>query len=113
MGLISRVSSRTYRTSKMPGKFESKWAWKANYFEKLERCIRTYNKFLLVNADNVSSKQFSQIRIALRGYAEILMGKNTMIKRAIRGLLEDFPDYERILPCLVDNVGFVFSNGDL
>lgn len=97
----------------MPGKFESRAEWKKNYFEKLENAIRSYSKFLLVNADNVSSKQFAQIRAELRGEAEIVMGKNTMMKKVIRGLTEEFPDYERVLNVLVQNVGFVFTNNDL
>jgi len=28
-------------------------------------------------------------------------------------LLDEFPDYEKVLPALVENVGFVFTNGDL
>ena len=54
-----------------------------------------------------------EIRIALRGEAVVLMGKNTMVRRAIRGLIADFPDYERLLPFVKGNVGFVFTNGDL
>jgi len=41
------------------------------------------------------------------------MGKNTMMKKVIRGLTEEFPDYEKVLPALVQNVGFVFTNGDV
>jgi large subunit ribosomal protein LP0 len=41
------------------------------------------------------------------------MGKNTMMKKCIRGLLDEFPDYEKVLPLLVANVGFVFTNEDL
>merc|ERR1712186_81061 len=69
--------------------------------------------FLMVNADNVASLQFAQIRQACRGKAEVVMGKNTMMKKCIRGLIEEFPDYEKVLPLLVENVGFVFTNGDL
>merc|ERR1719463_61608 len=36
-----------------------------------------------------------------------------MMKKGIRGLLDEFPDYEKVLPALVENVGFVFTNGDL
>jgi len=94
-------------------KFESRKAWKANYFEKLEDAIRNNSKFLLVNADNVASLQFANIRAELRGEATIVMGKNTMMKKVIRGILEEFPAYEKVLPLLVQNVGFVFTNGDL
>merc|ERR1711887_380868 len=61
----------------------------------------------------MGSLQFAQIRAALRGKAHIVMGKNTMMKKVIRGLLEEYPDYERVLPLLVKNVGFIFTNGDL
>ena len=54
-----------------------------------------------------------QIRQALRGDAVILLGKNTMIRRAIRGFLNEFPDYERLLPYVKGNVGFVFTNKEL
>jgi len=94
-------------------KFASRAAWKSNYFEKLENAIRNNSKFLLVNADNVSSLQFAQIRASLRGKATVVMGKNTMMKKCIRGLLNEFPDYEKVLPLLVANVGFVFTNEDL
>jgi large subunit ribosomal protein LP0 len=94
-------------------RYANRTAWKANYFEKLETQIRNHSKFLLVNADNVASQQFAQIRRSVRGKAEIVMGKNTMMKKVIRGLIEEFPDYEKVLPALVENVGFVFTNGDL
>ncbi|KAK7076713.1 60S acidic ribosomal protein P0 [Halocaridina rubra] len=54
-----------------------------------------------------------EIRIALRGHAVVLMGKNTMIRKAIRGHLENIPALERLLPHIVTNVGFVFTNEDL
>ena len=39
-----------------------------------------------------------EIRQSLRGQGVVLMGKNTMVRRAIRGLISEFPDYERLLP---------------
>merc|ERR1712001_48604 len=54
-----------------------------------------------------------QIRMSLRGRAEVLMGKNTMMRKAIRGMLDKHPELERILPCVVGNVGFVFTSEDL
>ena len=54
-----------------------------------------------------------EIRIAMRGHGEILMGKNTMIRRAIRGCLHSRPELERLLPYIVGNIGFVFTNEDL
>jgi len=41
------------------------------------------------------------------------MGKNTMVRRAIKGFISDFPEYERLLPHVKGNVGFIFTNGEL
>jgi len=67
----------------------------------------------MVGVDNVGSKQMQKIRIALRGHAEVLMGKNTMMRKAIRGHLENNPALEKLLPHIRGNVGFVFTKGDL
>merc|ERR1712141_477687 len=48
-----------------------------------------------------------------RGRATIVMGKNTMMKKVIAGLLSEFPEYEAVQNRLVENVGFVFTNEDL
>merc|ERR1712142_189650 len=92
---------------------EDRSTWKANYFSKIEQLLETYPKCFLVSADNVGSKQMQQIRIAVRGKGEVLMGKNTMMRKAIRGVISKIPALEKILPHIVGNVGFVFTNEDL
>lgn len=92
---------------------EDKSSWKANYFLKLVKLLEEYPKCFIVGADNVGSKQMQEIRIALRGKAIVLMGKNTMMRKAIRGHLEKNPELERILPHIKNNVGFVFTNEEL
>jgi len=92
---------------------EDKTTWKANYFTKLVQYMEEYPKCFIVGADNVGSKQMQQIRIGLRGTAVVLMGKNTMMRKAIKGHLENNPALEKILPHVRGNVGFVFTNGEL
>lgn len=87
--------------------------WKANYFMRLTSLLNEYPKILIVGVDNVQSRQMQQIRIDQRGKAEILMGKNTMIRKAIRGELAENPQFEKLLPHIKGNVGFVFTKGDL
>jgi len=87
--------------------------WKSEYFLKLVQLFEEYPKFFVVNADNVGSKQMQQIRTSLRGHAVVLMGKNTMIRKAILGHLPQNPKLEQILPHIVGNVGFVFTKEDL
>jgi large subunit ribosomal protein LP0 len=92
---------------------EDRKTWKANYFTKLENLLEEYPKCFIVGADNVGSKQMQEIRIALRGKAVVLMGKNTMMRKAIRGYMEKNPDLERLLPHIKMNVGFVFTKEEL
>jgi large subunit ribosomal protein LP0 len=92
---------------------EDKATWKANYFLKLAQLFDEYPKCFIVGVDNVGSKQMQQIRASLRGAGVVLMGKNTMMRKAIRGHLESNPDLEKLLPHIRGNVGFVFTKGDL
>lgn len=41
------------------------------------------------------------------------MGKNTMVRRALKTFIPEHPEYERLLPHVKGNVGFVFTNKDL
>jgi len=90
-----------------------KATWKAKYFEKIVEAFDEYPKCFMVEADNVGSKQMQQIRMSLRGHAVVLMGKNTMMRKAIRGHLAQNPKLEQILPHIVGNVGFVFTKEEL
>lgn len=86
---------------------------KGDYFERVRTLFRIYNKIFVVNVDNVTSTQMHQIRASLRGDAIILMGKNTMIRKAMREVLAENPKLDAIVPCIRGNVGLVFTNGDL
>jgi len=92
---------------------EDKSAWKANYFLKLIQLLDEFPKCFIVGVDNVGSKQMQQIRQSLRNDAVLLMGKNTMIRKAIRSHLENNPSLEKLLPHIKANIGFVFTNLDL
>jgi len=88
-------------------------AQKEVYFVKLRELIAKYPSIFLVNVDNVGSNQMHQIRVALRGKGVVLMGKNTMVRRALRSILSEFPQFERLLPHVRGNIGFVFTSSDL
>lgn len=78
---------------------------KAAYFDKLKGLLNEYKSIFIVTVDNVSSQQMHEIRQSLRGEAVVLMGKNTMVRRAIKGFVTDVPEYERLLPH-VKGMGF-------
>lgn len=87
---------------------ENKTAWKANYFLKVVQLLDEYPKCFIVGADNVGSKQMQQIRISLRGSAVVLMGKNTMMRKAIRGHVENNAALEKFY--LTSRVMLVLSS---
>jgi large subunit ribosomal protein LP0 len=94
-------------------KGEGKKDRKKSYWARLVSLLDEYHKILVVTADNVGSNHMQQIRKAMRGKAVLLMGKNTMIRKAIRDHLEKTPSLEGLLPHVRGNIGLVFTNGDL
>lgn len=88
---------------------------KVLYEAKLFKMLDTYDKAYLFCADNVGSKQFMDIRAAIRPMgAQILMGKNTLMKRCIRLYCENNKDesWGALLEDLVGNVGVLFIRDD-
>uniref|UniRef100_A0A0C9R2E6 60S acidic ribosomal protein P0 n=1 Tax=Amblyomma americanum TaxID=6943 RepID=A0A0C9R2E6_AMBAM len=92
---------------------EDKTTWKSNYFLRLVQLLDEFPKCFIVGVDNVGSKQMQTIRVSLRKHAVLLMGKNTMIRKAIRGHLDNNPALEKLPPHIKGNVGFVFTKEDL
>jgi len=87
---------------------------KADYIAKVITLLEEYPRFLFVTCDNIGSKLLQQIRLSLRSSKSvILMGKNTLIRKAIRTKLEEHPEWESILNCVKHNVGIVLTKGSL
>ncbi|ORM39778.1 60S acidic ribosomal protein P0 [Babesia sp. Xinjiang] len=90
----------------------SKQEKKKAYFERLTHLVKTYPQILIVSVDYVGSRQMATVRHSLRGKAEILIGKNTMIRMVLN---TSFPNSEaigKLLSCVKLNVGFVFCMSD-
>mmetsp|Transcript_42417 Transcript_42417/g.79103 ORF Transcript_42417/g.79103 Transcript_42417/m.79103 type:complete len:323 (+) Transcript_42417:99-1067(+) len=93
----------------MPNK--EKLAKKTKYFTKLiDLCVNTPNA-LIVGVDHVASKQMQDIRIDLRGRAVVLMGKNTMIRKALEIGHEQHPEagLDKLRAGIEGNMGFIFA----
>lgn len=94
---------------------------KVNYAKQLNELLDTYDKIMIVGCDNVRSRQMQNIRIALRGKAVLLMGKNTLVKKIMTdrasksGADRDKQIVAKLVAdeLLVGNVGLIFTNGDL
>lgn len=86
---------------------------KEKYVERLNQYLTEYRAILIIQVDNVGSNQMQKIRLALRGKAVVLMGKNTLIRKVLRENIVKNAKLENLLPSIYGNMGFVFTNGNL
>ena len=68
-----------------------------------------YDKIILFKYDNVGSHQFQIIIKETRGQCEIIMGKNTLMRKAIKMASEKHPHLHLLLEHIKGNTGFVFT----
>jgi large subunit ribosomal protein LP0 len=85
---------------------------KQGYMDRVSSMVEKYQRILIFGADMVTSRQMQKIRIALRGNGELLMGKNTMMRKAIRSKEAANPALKSLGPLVKTNVGLVFTNED-
>eukprot|EP00403_Amphidinium_massartii_P039834 CAMPEP_0178433282 /NCGR_PEP_ID=MMETSP0689_2-20121128/32824_1 /TAXON_ID=160604 /ORGANISM="Amphidinium massartii, Strain CS-259" /LENGTH=322 /DNA_ID=CAMNT_0020055303 /DNA_START=165 /DNA_END=1133 /DNA_ORIENTATION=- len=81
------------------------------YFERLIDLCVNHPLALIVQIDHVGSKQMQDIRLALRGKAVVLMGKNSMVRKALQIGHERHPEagMDKIRAMMVGNLGFIFA----
>jgi len=94
-------------------KQERKNAYQAKFLTLVQETEQT----LIVGIDHVGSRQMQQIRLTLRGKATLLMGKNTMIRSALRRRIEELDGDEtaqaglqNLLDNVEGNIGFIFCH---
>ena len=87
---------------------------KQKYFETLEKYNDQFNKVLIVSVDNIRSKQMQNVRHALRNRCELLMGKNTLMRKCLRDMAEARGEtiYTEMLDHVKGNIGFCFTDMD-
>lgn len=82
--------------------------------ERLKEYLNEYQNILIVTVNNVGSNQMQKVRLALRGKAVILMGKNTICRKIMREHAEaGHPEINAILPWVRGNIGLVFTSVNL
>jgi len=88
-------------------------AKKLEYMNKFVDLLEAYPRAVLVTVDNIGSHHMQKIRLALRGRATLLLGKNTLMRKAIKDQLSKHPEWEALLPAIKGNIGFVFTKENL
>jgi len=86
---------------------------KLDFRTKLEKLLNEYKNCLVCTVDNVGSLQMQEIRIALRGSAVVLCGKNTIIRKVMKDAAKDNEKLEKLRGEVYGNVALVFTNSDL
>mmetsp|Transcript_15673 Transcript_15673/g.31751 ORF Transcript_15673/g.31751 Transcript_15673/m.31751 type:complete len:323 (+) Transcript_15673:98-1066(+) len=88
-----------------------KLAKKKLYFDKLVDLCVNHPNALLVGVDHVTSKQMQEMRVEMRGKAVVLMGKNTMIRKALALGHEEHPEagLDKLRSSVNGNMGFIFA----
>jgi len=87
---------------------------KSDYLAKVISLLEEYPRFLIVTCDNIGSKLMQNIRVSLRAQgAKVLMGKNTLIRKAIRTKLEEHPEWQQIIDEVHHNCGLILTKGSL
>ncbi|EAY05067.1 ribosomal protein L10, putative [Trichomonas vaginalis G3] len=84
---------------------------KAEYIKKLHGLFRKYHKVAVVTAQNVTSNQLMKIRAGVSGFAEVLFGKNSLMRRAVDELKDEIPSITELEKNLSNGAGLIFTNG--
>jgi len=84
---------------------------KIEFCKRLTELFHKYHKVMLVSAENVAATQLLHIRHDLLGKAEIIFGKNSLMRRVVNDLKNDLPHIEQLHDLLYHGVGICFTNG--
>jgi len=76
---------------------------------KLLNLMNNFPIIFTIGSDNISTIQVQEVRKELRGRAEVLFGKNTVIRKLIRENLEHNPQWAALLPFVRGNIALVFT----
>ena len=77
------------------------------------QCLGEYKKLLIIEVDNVASKEWSETRQSLRGRAEILMGNDTVNRELLRREAKEDAGLNSLIDIIRGNIGFCFTNEDI
>ncbi|CAL5970467.1 Acidic_ribosomal protein P0 [Hexamita inflata] len=89
---------------------EDKNQWRVDYNAKLDRLFKEYTKILVIDIDNIRANQLAATRRLLRGQAELVFGKKTLINRYLTHQQNE--ELKKLMEHVRLNVGFIFTNGD-
>ena len=84
---------------------------KLDFVKQITELFHKYRKLMLVSAENVAATQLLHIRHDLNGIAEIVFGKNSLMRRAMKDLEKEMPHLAELEKHVYHGVGLCFTNG--
>jgi len=84
-------------------------SWKKELFQKLTELIEKYPVVAVADLQKVRSSQIQEIRKKLRGQAEVLVAKNTILKKAAGALGEKKPQIDAFAGTLAGSSLLMFT----
>jgi large subunit ribosomal protein LP0 len=91
-------------------------ARKQDFCGRFKTLLETYKEVMVIKIDNVGSLQMQKVRMAIRGRGVVVIGKNTVMRKVIKDLVDakkEFTPLMALYAALVGNVGLVFASGSL
>lgn len=85
---------------------------KENTYQKTIELFTKHASFIIADLNNVTAIQLQSIKQQWRGTTEILLGKNTVIKKALSHLAVKDKKFEQVVSIMKDNITFIFTTED-
>jgi len=86
---------------------------KKTYVSSFINLTEEYQKIIVFTCDNVGSTQLQSVRKDIRGKGVVLMGKNSLMKKAIQLQKKKNEHLKKLSNLVKNNCGLIFTNGDL
>jgi len=81
--------------------------------EKFITLLNSYDKMVIVNMNNIKSKQIQDIRKHLRKSSEIVVGKKSFLSYLLKSNKVEMSKWVSVKDCLSNNIGLIFTNSNL
>lgn len=81
-------------------------------YQRALTLFQSYSTFLIADLDNITSLQIQNLRKEWYSDAEVLFGKNTVIKKALLHLALTNSFYQQVFDQVKNNIAFIFTNSN-
>jgi large subunit ribosomal protein L10 len=97
----------------MPAQYEPRVApWKKEEVKELTESLREHDVIGIARIDKLPSRQFQEVRAAVRDEATIRVVRNTLLRRAIDNVEDEKPGLDEIKPFISGQTALLLSDSN-